>query len=192
MKVTNLALLLTLVILRTDAFRLPQLDKTEKDPLHLSKLFQAMTSFFKGIDTKEESNLKYHVNVTKRTPLLGPNPNAFFPYAHYASIPKSNGNQTNINWNTYYTFKELEEFAVRYFTVWRSIRILISIRHIRTHFISLLLFVLFLPLSMTSMENQTQIWKMLSILPTIIFLLLKFSYYIGNRIKLLNYRHISK
>ena len=121
MKVTNLALLLTLVILRTDAFRLPQLDKTEKDPLHLSKLFQAMTSFFKGIDTKEESNLKYHVNVTKRTPLLGPNPNAFFPYAHYASIPKSNGNQTNINWNTYYTFKELEEFAVRYFTVWRSI-----------------------------------------------------------------------
>ena len=99
MKVTcNLALLLTLVILRTDsdAFRLPQLDKTEKDPLHLSKLFQAMTSFFKGIDTKEESNLKHHVNVTKRKALLGPNPNTFFPYVHFASIPKSSGNQTNV------------------------------------------------------------------------------------------------
>ena len=96
MKVTNLALLLTLVILRTDAFRLTQLDKTENDPLHLSTLFQAMTSFFKGIDTKEESNLKHHVNVTKRKALLGPNPNTFFPYVHFASIPKSSGNQTII------------------------------------------------------------------------------------------------
>ena len=71
-----------------EAFRLPHLDKTHKDPLHLSALFNSISTFINGIDTKADSNLKHHLNITKRKSLPGPNPNTFFPYVHLATEPK--------------------------------------------------------------------------------------------------------
>lgn len=71
-----------------EAFRLPHLDKTHKDPLHLSALFNSISNFINGIDTKADSNLKHHLNITKRKSLPGPNPNTFFPYVHLATKPK--------------------------------------------------------------------------------------------------------
>ena len=96
-KLTIILLLFTSV---TFAYRLPHLDRTETDPLRLSKLFQTVSSFFKDIDTREESNLKHNLDVTKRKTSGGPNPNTFFPYVHFASKPKStvqNQNVTNVN-----------------------------------------------------------------------------------------------
>ena len=81
-------LLIALPILFGEAFRLPHLDKTHKDPLHLSALFNSISTFINGIDTKADSNLKHHLNITKRKSLPGPNPNTFFPYVHLVTEPK--------------------------------------------------------------------------------------------------------
>ena len=93
----------------SDGYRLPTLTIRLKieDPLHLSKLckaakslFNAITSFFQGIDTKEESNLKQFLNTTKATKLTikeslpRPNPNAFFPYVYYTANSKIITNST--------------------------------------------------------------------------------------------------
>ena len=90
----------------SDGYRLPTLTIRLKieDPLHLSKLckaakslFNAITSFFQGIDTKEESNLKQFLNstkLTKKESLPRPNPNAFFPYVYYTANSKIITNST--------------------------------------------------------------------------------------------------
>ena len=96
MKLISLLLVSTLVFV--EAFRLPQLDATNTDPLHLSTLFKSISTFFSGIDTTSES-LKNQLNFTKRIPNPGPNPNSFFPYAHFESSPKLPINNTVTSWS---------------------------------------------------------------------------------------------
>ena len=82
-------LIVPLLFVFGEAFRLPHLDKTKKDPLDLPALFNSISTFINSIDTKPDSNLKHHLNTYYQKKIFASIfPNTFFLYVHFASKPR--------------------------------------------------------------------------------------------------------
>ena len=77
-------LIVPLLFVFGEAFRLPHLDKTKKDPLDLPALFNSISTFINSIDTKPDSKLKKR----KKKIFASIFPNTFFLYVHFATKPR--------------------------------------------------------------------------------------------------------
>ena len=85
----KLIILLIVPLLSGEAFRLSHLDKTHKGSVPLFALFNSISTFVNGIDTKPDSSLKHHLKTYHRKKIFTSIiPNTVFLYVHFASKPR--------------------------------------------------------------------------------------------------------